>query len=187
MATLSYFKTKFFAAKYFEADLFREAVATIVATILPGGGGKKRKRLTLRGRLSDETIRRLTDKVHEKRRAIWERPIPMVAKESTSEQTKNQVTDIPAVFIDPSIRAEKAQTKAVIANTRAALSNILEEKRREITAKRKYDSNVRHLEVLGNQAKNVVEQLSKEEKRIEADLWRQKIEQDAVIALLLAA
>lgn len=84
MATLAYFKAKFFAAKYFEADFFREAPAAVIV-LRPPGGGDSLKKLKLdaeRRRKRKEEEAREIERLEKKRAKRRERQKEIAAREA---------------------------------------------------------------------------------------------------------
>lgn len=111
------------AAFLYSGLLETEAVA---AVILPSGSSdpkRKRRTLVLRRRLSAEKIRELTDRVHHKRRAIWERPKEKQPKTARRVKPKIKTPDVAVTYIDRTIHDEADALGAVVdlAKVRASI------------------------------------------------------------------
>lgn len=124
-------------------DSWGTGAAAPVASIPPGGSSKrKRKKLSLKHRLSDEKIRALTDRVHVKRRTIWERPQPQPEPLAAQAVTPTVIEPQPyfagvegeaeriGAFVDiASARAEMAVIRQEVARAREIRNRALREER----------------------------------------------------------
>lgn len=76
--------------------------ATAASAMAGGTGGRrKRRKITVSRRLSEEELRELRARVHEKRRSIWERQEPAPKK-----RWKVSTPPAPVAYVDPAVLEE---------------------------------------------------------------------------------
>lgn len=170
MATLSFFKQRFFGADFFQADFFEVAGIPVVVAQQRGGGGKKKHQRRLEApqeavALTHKARRNVVDKV------LGREPVEeTVAAESAARLLPIDVSGTP-------VEAAVAEAQASLARAQAAEAKARVEAARE-TFRRERAEKQRRIRAMNKAAMQDIRA---------TQIERQRDEEEALLALLLAA